>query len=84
MKYSKGDLTFHIVNYVVLAITSLLCILPFIHVIALSFSSGGAADRGAVSLWPVEATVNSYRYAFQKKEFLVSYWNTIKRVLVGV
>jgi putative aldouronate transport system permease protein len=83
-KYSRGDLTFHIVNYIILAITALLCILPFIHVVALSFSSGGAADRAAVSLWPVEPTFNSYRYAFQKKEFLVAYWNTIKRVLVGV
>ena len=38
--------------YTVLAILGASCILPFIHLIALSFSGSSAVDRGVGTLFP--------------------------------
>ena len=81
---TRGDKVFHTTNYTVLAILALSCLLPFVHVAAVSLSSGAAADAARVGLWPVDFRFSAYTYAFQKSEFLRSYWNTIKRVLLGV
>ncbi len=81
---NRGELPFHIVNTAVLVLLALSCVLPFVHVLALSFSSGGAADRAEVALWPVQPTLAAYNYAFQNVGFLRSLWNTLKRVVIGV
>jgi putative aldouronate transport system permease protein len=84
MRMNRGELPFHVVNTVVLVLLALTCVLPFVHVLALSFSSGGAADRAEVGLWPVQPTLAAYNYAFQNEGFLRSLWNTLKRVAIGV
>jgi putative aldouronate transport system permease protein len=61
-----------------------LCVLPFLHVLALSFSAGPEADAGRVGLWPIGFTLSSYSYAFQKQEFIITFWNTVKRLIVGL
>lgn len=44
-----------------IAIFVLLCVLPFVNVIAVSLSSKSAILRGAVALWPVEFTTSAYK-----------------------
>lgn len=78
------DLPFRIINTTVLVTLSLLCLLPFLHVTALSFSSAVAADKGIVGLWPRQPTLKAYEYAFSQTLFLRAFWNTIKRVFLGV
>lgn len=72
------------VNYVFLTLLLVLCILPLIHVLAVSFSSSSAAAAGYVKLWPVEFTLDSYKYVLGKEEFFQSILMTIKRVAVGL
>jgi putative aldouronate transport system permease protein len=48
-------------NYLILILASLAMLLPFLHIVAGSFSSGLAIDRGDVKLWPAEFTLNNYR-----------------------
>jgi putative aldouronate transport system permease protein len=54
------------------------------HVLAVSFSSSSAAAAGHVKLWPVEFTLESYKYVLGKEEFFESIVMTIKRVAVGL
>ncbi|SFJ80373.1 putative aldouronate transport system permease protein [Paenibacillus sp. UNC496MF] len=75
--------TFIVFNYAFLAALSLLCIFPFVHILALSFSSSSAAAAGAVSLWPVDFTLASYENVLGKQEFLSSFVVSVKRVLLG-
>nr|WP_240546632.1 carbohydrate ABC transporter permease [Paenibacillus artemisiicola] len=75
--------TFIVFNYAFLAALSLLCIFPFVHILALSFSSSSAAAAGAVSLWPVDFTLASYENVLSKQEFLSSFVVSVKRVLLG-
>jgi len=70
-------------NTIFLSLVSLLCILPLLHVLAVSFSSSAAATGGYVTLWPVDFTLSSYEYAFGKPEFVRSFLVSLQRVVLG-
>lgn len=80
---SFGRKLFLICNFIFLASVSLLCLMPIIHILALSFSSGQAASAGKVILWPVEFTTAAYANVFGKPEYLRAFWVSIQRVLMG-
>lgn len=71
-------------NYAFLAFLSIICILPLINILALSFSSTGAIEQGRVTFWPVEFSTFAYEYIAQSKPFQSSIWVSIQRVIIGV
>ena len=75
--------TFAAVDGVLLFVLSLICLLPIINVLAISFSSRAAADAGRVALWPVEFTTAAYRYVLDDQQFLKSLSVSVMRVLIG-
>ncbi|MFC5653670.1 hypothetical protein ACFPYJ_32030 [Paenibacillus solisilvae] len=75
---------FLIGNNVILIVLTLLCLLPVINVLTVSFSSSAAAGAGQVSVWPVDFTLKSYGFVLQSGQFIVSFWNSVIRVLIGV
>ena len=81
---SLGRKCFNVLNYAVLLLTSVICVLPFVHLLALSFSSSTAVTAGAVSLWPVDFTTTAYEFALQGGKFFRALWISIKRILLGV
>ncbi|GGH12147.1 carbohydrate ABC transporter permease [Paenibacillus segetis] len=74
---------FMICNFIFLAFISFLCLMPIIHILAISFSSGQAAAAGKVLLWPVEFTTAAYQNVFGKPEYLRAFWISIQRVIIG-
>lgn len=80
---STGMKIFTVFNYIFLIGTAFLCLLPLINVLAVSFSSKPAAAAGYVKLWPVDFTMDSYKYALGKREFLLSFMVSIRRVVLG-
>ncbi|WP_193394400.1 carbohydrate ABC transporter permease [Paenibacillus sp. A3] len=70
-------------NTIFLIALSLLCILPIIQVVAVSFSSSSAAAAGLVKLWPVDFSLKSYEFILKKKDFLGSFLISIERVILG-
>lgn len=46
---------------ILLGIFCLFCVLPMIHIFALSFSGNRAIMSGEVTLWPIEWNLNSYK-----------------------
>ena len=84
IKKSPGEWAFDILNYAVLGVLALLCVLPFIHMLAVSFSDSAVVTQGKVGLWPVNFALNSYIYTFRKPEFLSAFFVSIRRVLLGV
>ncbi|MFD0670888.1 carbohydrate ABC transporter permease [Cohnella sp. GCM10027633] len=81
---SFGGKLFTVANYVFLIALSLICILPLVHIGAVSLSSSTAASAGIVDLWPVDFTWKSYEFVLRKKEFLHSMEVSLQRVLLGV
>ncbi|WP_170211427.1 carbohydrate ABC transporter permease [Cohnella abietis] len=82
-RISTGRRTFIIFNYTFLALLSLLCIFPLMHMLALSFSSGAAAAAGKVGLWPVEFNTAAYRNILNKPEYLTAFGVSVQRLVLG-
>jgi putative aldouronate transport system permease protein len=83
IKPSFGRRAFQVCNLIFLAFISFLCLMPIIHILAISFSSGSAAAAGKVALWPVEFTTAAYDNVFGKPEYLRAFGISIQRVVVG-
>ncbi|NEN85204.1 carbohydrate ABC transporter permease [Paenibacillus elgii] len=83
MKTSLGRKLFIACNYIFLALLSFLCLMPIIHILAISFSSGTAAAAGKVTLWPIEFTTAAYNNVFGKPEYLRAFWVSVQRVVLG-
>ena len=66
-----------IILVIFILFTSLLCLFPFINVIAVSFSSKSAILRGDVSFWPVEFTTIAYEAIFNDSSMMHSLWYTV-------
>jgi len=75
---------FQIFNNIFLGIISLTCILPFVHILAVSFSSSAAVSGGEVSLWPVDFTLYSYEFALKGGKFFRALLVSLERVALGL
>ncbi|MFF2482271.1 carbohydrate ABC transporter permease [Paenibacillus sp. NPDC058071] len=70
-------------NYTFLTVLGLCMFLPFMNVIAQSFSSAGAIDRGDVMFWPVEFTTGYYEYVFGDISIWRAFAVTVYITLLG-
>lgn len=75
---------FVIFNYIFLTATALLCVLPFVHLLAVSFSSSSAVSAGRVGFWPVDFTLTAYEYALRGGKFFRALCVSAERVAVGL
>ncbi|WP_374020589.1 carbohydrate ABC transporter permease [Paenibacillus thiaminolyticus] len=75
---------FLIFNYIFLSLAGIICLAPFINLLAVSLSSSAAVSAGSVSFWPVDFSVESYKFVLGSDQFLTSLWITVKRVVIGV
>jgi len=66
-----------------LAILGVICLLPLLHVVALSFSSKNAAMAGRVTFWPVEFDTTPYTYMMQDIRFWKAFLVSTERVFLG-
>ncbi|BBI36540.1 carbohydrate ABC transporter permease [Cohnella abietis] len=84
MRESGWRIGFQIFNYAFLGLIAISCVLPIIHVLALSLSSNAAASAGVVRLWPVGFNTMSYEYVLEQAAFIKSIVITLQRVAIGV
>lgn len=75
---------FDIVNALFLTLVCVTCVLPFVNLLAISFSGTAAVQAGRVAFWPIDFTTASYDYAIKGGKFLASLWISVKRVVLGV
>lgn len=61
IRQSRSSIAMDIVIYTVMIVVLLVCVIPFVYMIALSFSSSKAIVNNKVILWPVEFNVESYK-----------------------
>ncbi|GIP16117.1 protein LplC [Paenibacillus montaniterrae] len=80
---TKGYKLFSIVNYIFIAILSLLCILPIIHILAVSFSSMAPASANLVGFWPIGFTTDAYEKTFGNSNFLNSLVVSAERTVIA-
>ena len=80
---SFGDRVFLVVDYILLFIVSLTCLLPVVHVAALSFSDTVSASTNSVLFLPKGFNMAAYETMFSNPIFLNSFFVSIFRTLVG-
>ncbi|WP_274361654.1 carbohydrate ABC transporter permease [Paenibacillus thermotolerans] len=74
---------FSIGNYLLLTIIAILCIVPMIHILAVSFSGRAPASANLVGLWPVDFTVDAYMKSIANENFIRALWMAVKRTVLG-
>ena len=72
------------INAALLLLFGCLCLLPVLHVLALSLSSGAATLSGKVGLWPVDFTFSNFTIVLGRQDFVNSFVMSLKRVALGI
>lgn len=80
----KRITVFDVVNTLVLVIVCATCVLPFVNLLAVSFSGSSAVQAGKVTLWPIDFTLASYQFALKGGKFLRALGVSISRVALGL
>lgn len=84
IKETKGEFIFSIFNYMFLAVAAIVCILPMINVLAISFSDSAAANANLVKLFPINFTTKSYELIIQRPDVRNSALISVVRTVLGV
>lgn len=83
IKSSLSRRTFLVCNLVFLTGLSLLCVLPILNVLAVSFSSAGAAAAGEVRFWPIDFNVKAYEVVMKEGKFFGALGMSVERLVLG-
>ena len=80
---NKRISAFDVILAVGLGVVCVTCVLPFVHLLAVSFSSSSAVAAGRVGFLPVEFTTASYEYVISGGRFLRAMAISLERVFWG-
>jgi putative aldouronate transport system permease protein len=80
---SRSYKLFYAVNFAILLAASLACILPLVHILAVSFSAKEPANADLVGLWPIGFNTDAYAQTFSNTNFLRSMLVSVERVVLG-
>lgn len=84
MKYTTGEKVFYGVNYFLLSLAGLICLLPLLNLASVSLSGKDAVLSGFVTFWPVDVTTESYKLLFDGTPIVNAFFNNVKITVVGV
>jgi putative aldouronate transport system permease protein len=74
---------FYYLNVTLLILVSILCMLPMLHIFAVSLSGKTAAESNLVTLFPIDFNLDSYVKTFQNDNFLHAIQISVWRSLIG-
>ena len=79
-----GERIFYWADALLMIFLCVLILVPLIHVLAGSFSSGMAyMSHSGLLLWPLEPTLEAYQAVFKNQDIWTGYANTLFIVVVG-
>ncbi|AIQ56271.1 ABC transporter permease subunit [Paenibacillus sp. LMG 31459] len=80
---TTGYRLFTVLNYCILLLAGILCILPIIHILAISFSASAPANSHLVGLWPVDFNIESYTKTLNNPNFSRAFVISLGRTVLG-
>lgn len=83
LRYTRGQNIFNIFNLVLLTLIAMAMFLPFLNVIAQSFSTSDAIINGRVGLWPKEFTMINYEYVFSDQSIWRAFGVSVYITVLG-
>ncbi|MBP3663571.1 MAG: carbohydrate ABC transporter permease [Tyzzerella sp.] len=76
-RQGMSDKTFDALVMGIMIVFLIIVLYPLIYVVSSSFSSGTAVTTGRVLLWPVDFSIEGYKFVFSNKQIWTGYGNTI-------
>lgn len=83
-KESLGTRIYVALAYIIVALFSIACIYPMLHVLATSLSSKTAVSGGLVSIFPVDFTLDAYDFVMKGGKFYAAFLISVKRTVLGI
>ncbi|MNI43521.1 L-arabinose transport system permease protein AraQ [compost metagenome] len=80
---TRMDTIFRYITAILLSMIAILMLLPFVKVLATSFSGPIPVDAGRVYFWPVQFTLESWKYVLQQGPLWQSFFITVFATVVG-
>lgn len=80
---TKSYVVFLVIDYALIGVLALLCVLPILNVLAISFSSNVAAAGGSVLFLPKDFSLAAYEYVLKDKQFISATTTSVLRVILG-
>mgnify|MGYP001579034792 FL=1 len=77
MKKTADDKAFDTISMTIIVISVLLALLPFLYIVAISFSSSASILAGKVSFYPKQFTIEAYRSVIHSGSVLYSIGYTV-------
>ena len=81
---TKGRILFNIFNYTFISLVLLTCLIPLLHILALSFSQASYTDSNMVTLIPKGFTLAAYQFVMENEMFWRAFSVTLERLAIGV
>lgn len=81
---SKSYKLFIHINSIILVLIAVICLLPIIHILAVSLSEQGPANANKVGLIPIGVNFRAFFEAINDRRFTLSFIKSVERVLIGV
>ena len=78
-----GDKLLDIVIWIIVAFAVLVTLYPFLYVVSVAFSDGGAVARGEVYLFPKGFSLETFKTVMAYKQLWVAYGNTAFYTVLG-
>ena len=82
-RMSRGDITFEVVNCIILGIVACIMLFPLIYVLSASFSDPMSVTSGKMILWPVDVTLENYKEVFKNDNIMRGYRNSLAIMFLG-
>ncbi|WP_102410027.1 ABC transporter permease subunit [Beduinella massiliensis] len=79
----EGRRVFQAANNVFFLAVALVCLLPYLHLIAKSFSGNFAVVAGKVGFWPVDFQLDVYGYVVRNGVFWQAFRNSVLITVLG-
>lgn len=83
IKESTSRRIFRVCNAILLILMALICLLPFVNVIAISFSDAFYVDANRVTFWPKGFNTSAYTYILNRPTFWTSFQTSMVRMILG-
>lgn len=83
MKESVSYRVFSVINIVFLSLLAVLCLAPFLHILAVSFSDAASTSAGTVGVWPIGFQVDAYKKMLRDSAVFRAFGITLLRMALG-
>lgn len=82
-RLDRSEIVFKLLAYILLTAFALLCLYPFVFLVANAVSNKDAVDQSLVSIIPHGFQLGAFKYVISAKDFWISYCNSLFITIYG-